>query len=258
MSQSAFGIIAKKTSNKPCGQTPVDSTILTNDSHPRQQGKRLSLNLIPVPTIQSSRSRLLSPRRIQEILARNTGKIQHSFLVKEGINEVKELIYRDNRMTAPTKERHPRISELSIDKMRLNQDPGRLSNGILEDQVGGPGGTKSARSHAYGLAPISFLSHATHLRNPASPTVSNYLLNVVVMQPKCVEDPSFEAMQIRVYPTKPGLQSTHRPTKDLTTNSTPIPVQSIPPNLGEPILLNTPEDIRYRFMTPTKEENPSQ
>ena len=62
-------------------------------------------------------------------------------------------------------------------------------------------------------------------------------------------------MQVRRNPITPGMKGRNRPTRTMTTHSTPIPQQCIPPRLSKATLLNPLKHIRHRLEAPTKEED---
>ena len=136
-------------------------------------------------------------------------------------NKIKKLLSRNWRMTGPTKVRNPGFTKLSINKIRLNNNPRRLSRRILNHKEG---------RRRNKIRPQPSVRPGTQiLPKPSTPpsdtfisTRDNNLTNETIQNLKGIKNPPIKTMQIRRNPIFPGMKRRNGTTWTMTTNSTPI------------------------------------
>ena len=140
--------------------------------------------------------------------------------------------------------------------MRFHQYPGSISKRILNNE-------KGRRRNKFRPKPSirpdckSFVSQLVHLRNPLSLRLATTFLVKLERDSKESKTPLTEPMQLGRNPITPGMKGRNRTTRTVSTHSTPIPEQGIPPRLSEAMHPNLLKHIRHRLEAPTKEEDRS-
>ena len=155
-------------------------------------------------------------------------------------------------MTRPTEIRHPSFTKLSINKMRFNYNPRRLRMRILNNQEWRRRNKVRPKPNIRPRTQI-LPEPSSPLTDSNIPTRDNNLPKETIQHLKGIKNPFVKAMEIRRNPIIPGMKRRNGTTRTMTTYSTPIPQQSIPPRLSKPLTPNTLENIRNRLETPTKE-----
>ena len=135
-------------------------------------------------------------------------------------NKIKKLPSRNLRMTRPTEIRHPGFTKLSINKMRLNNNPRRPGMRILYNQE--RRGRDNVRPKPSIRPRTQILPEpSSPLTDPNIPTRDNNLLKETIQQLERVKHTHIEAMKIRRNPTIPWMQGGKGTTWTMTTYSIP-------------------------------------
>ena len=93
------------------------------------------------------------------------------------------------------------------------------------------------------------------LTNPSNPTTDNNLFSEVIQHFKGIKHPLKKNMQVRRDPFIPRVKGTNGATRTMTTNSMPIPQQSLPPRLSKPMIPDPLKHISNRLEMSTKEDD---